>query len=429
MWSNAALATEVSEPAVCQQVIEYLSKRRNLMKRVLLTAIVFPLAALITSSCAIDDTPAPAGGSSGAAGAHAAGSSSSGGAGGATGGAGGATGGSAGTDTAGGTGGATGGSGGATGGSGGATGGSAGTTGGSSGDVPDAAVGTGGSAGTPDAGGGGPRDSSVRETAAPGPEASTPPGPVTPETFAGTANAVGDRLVDSFYIIPCLAPAAQDCLTTPGGVCPNQNTSLPMEQQGITTNEDFKVGGAVGTNYRVTIAVNGIVEGKYYMGGTRAAGNGAPVNPDATPQDTFYTGGAPVDFENYNIYKLIVKNPAGTEVQHYYLNSFPSGTGVSFENHNSFAIAYTHDITVPGGGTVSYYTADRNCHAIDNCGAGSRSATCAVTDGRMVPNEQNLVLPTMYNGKPVAPMNTRNGLAQPFHAQIVHLRVTAVAAM
>jgi hypothetical protein len=250
---------------------------------------------------------------------------------------------------------------------------------------------------------------------------------VTPASIAGIANANGARLMDSFILFPCLSPALQDCITS--NACPPLNTALPYEQQGLITQEVFQLGGTPGKMYNLTVRVNGISEAKYYMGGTRAAGNAAPANPDAVNgTDTFYTGGQPVNFENYNVYKFIVKNAAGVELQHYYLNSFPM-VATPYENHQTFPVAFTHDIPVPGGGTVTYYTADRNCHAIDNCGIGFRAVSCAVSDGRMVPNEPNLTIPTMYMGKSVASMNTRNGAAQPFHSQIFHIVVTGVAAM
>jgi hypothetical protein len=398
------------------------------MKRVLLTTMLFPLAALIGASCAIDDAPTTtgAGGSAGSSGSSAGSSGSSAGSStttttgsGGSGGSGGSSG-EAGSGTTTGAGGDTAGSGGS-GGSAGATGGSAGSAGGAAG----SGGATGGSAGTaqPDAG------TPTRDASGAPPD--TGSSAVTVESFAGTPNMVGDKLSDSFYIVPCVGqPGDQDCITV-AGACPNQNTSLPMEQQGITSSEDFKVGGVLGTNYQVTIQVNGIVEGKYYMGCTRAAGTAAPVNPDSVPQNTFCTGGTPVNVENYNIYKLMVMAPNGTtEVQHYYLNSFPTGTNFNAENHNSFAISYTATITVPGQGIVRYYTADRNCHAIDNCGPGAgRSTPCQVGDGRIVPNEANLVFPTTYNGRPLAALNSRNGAAQPFHAQLIHLRVTGVTAM
>jgi hypothetical protein len=81
-----------------------------------------------------------------------------------------------------------------------------------------------------------------------------------------------------------------------------------------------------------------------------------------------------------------------------------------------------------GGGTVVYHQADRNCHAIDNCGIGTRSSTCAIEAGRNIPNEPDVVIPDTFLGTPMTDFNKRNANAQPFHAQIMHLTVTAVKA-
>jgi hypothetical protein len=243
---------------------------------------------------------------------------------------------------------------------------------------------------------------------------------------------------DSFFLIGCYSQLAQDCITNaPGTSCPNQDTTLPMEQQGLVTHEYFSLGGTPGKMYAATIQVNGMSEGKYYMGGTRAAGNADPPNANTgNGTDTFYTGGAPVNVENYNVYKITVRNAptaggmpgSGTEIQHYYLNSFPQ-TNIRYEDHNTFALSYSHTITVPGGGEIEYLMEDRNCHAVDNCGPGVGGAPCPIAQGRNVPNEPNLVIPTTYLGQPVASLNTRNGASQPYHAQIIHITVTSVTAM
>jgi hypothetical protein len=199
-----------------------------------------------------------------------------------------------------------------------------------------------------------------------------------------------------------------------------------MEEQGYVSKQTFKVGGTAGTHYLLTINVNGMSEAKYYEKGTRAAGNSDPPNPDAVNgTDTFYTGGNPVNFENYNIYKITTKDGAGAEVAHYYLNSMPK-TNTPYEDHSVYPIAYTHDIEVVGGGSVEYLLADRNCHAVDNCGIGHQSASCAQTAGRNIPNEPGLVLPTTYMGKPVSQINLFGGNTQPFHSQVIHIVVKAV---
>jgi hypothetical protein len=251
------------------------------------------------------------------------------------------------------------------------------------------------------------------------------------DEIAGMHNTNGDALKDAWMLFPCYAQQAQDCITNmPGTACPNQDQTLPFEAQGLQIDQSFTVGGQAGVMYNVTFQINGITEAKYYQNGDRADGTANPPNPDLpTGINMLYTGGDPVNFENYNIYKLTVLDTDGNEIQHYYLNSMPAGTGTNFENHDTFPEGYTAVIPVMGGGTVLYHQSDRNCHAIDNCGIGSRSATCAVTAGRNIPNEPNVVIPSTYLGTPMENFNTRNGAAQPFHAQGMHLTVTNVQLM
>ena len=226
-----------------------------------------------------------------------------------------------------------------------------------------------------------------------------------------------------------------------------------MEQQGLVMTEYFPIGGQVGKMYVMTLQANGITEAKYYMGGTRAAGDGVVANANATGgTDTFYTGGQPVNVENYNVYKLTVYGPpttsgpnaVGPEIQHYYMNSFPQTT-TPYEDHETFPIHWVHDIPVPGGGVIQYLLEDRNCHAVDNCGPGSRSTPCTGQNtSRNVPNEPNLVVPQTFNmaasannipgaqttlPTSVTQLNTITHATQPYHSQILHLTVLGVRSM
>jgi len=242
----------------------------------------------------------------------------------------------------------------------------------------------------------------------------------------GKPNDAGDSFMSSFFLLPCYGQQAQDCLTLPNGMaCPNQSGAF--EQQGFTQTQKFTLGGTSGTMYNMTFTLNGISEGKYYQGGKRDAGDAAVANADGDAgTDTFYTGGMPVAQEHYNIYKMTVKKPDGTELQHYYLNSFPPNVG-RYENHNTFALHYTKTIPIVGGGSIELFIGDSNCHAVDNCGPGEFNGSC--TKSRNIPSEPNLVIPTKYQGKNVADLNTITGAKQPYHAQLIHITVTAVAAM
>jgi len=303
----------------------------------------------------------------------------------------------------------------ATGGSGPGTGGDKGDTGGTT---------TGGAGGSSTGGKGG----SPASTGGAGGSASTggSSGAVTVMDLAGMPNQYGESLMNSFILMPCYGQAQQDCITIPSGAqCPNQ--SGPFEMQGLTQTESFTLGGTAGAMYNMTFTVSGIAEAKYYMGGTRDAGNNAVTGAqDAAGTDTFYRGGMPVAVEHYNIYKMIVRKPDKTELAHYYLNSFPQTT-TAYENHQTFPIRYTKTIPVPGGGSVDLYVSDSNCHAVDNCGPGVYAGTCNAS--RNVPGEPNLVIPTKYMGKNVSDINRLTGTMQPYHSQIIHITVTGVAPM
>lgn len=251
---------------------------------------------------------------------------------------------------------------------------------------------------------------------------------VTLAAIAGLKNQYQESMLDSFIMMPCYMASAFDCLTTPGGICPNQNPALPMEQQGRVAQESFTMGGQAGKSYKLTLHVTGIADGKYYSGGARAASDPMDAD-DPNGIDTFYTGGAPVNFENYAIYKLTVRDPAGAELQHYYLNSMPQVAASPYEVHRTYPINFTHDIVVPGAGFVEYLTADRNCRVVDNCGSGPHDVSCVVTAGRNLPSDPTVQIPTTYMGTLVSSLNVRNGAVQPFHSQIFHIAVTAVTEM
>ena len=103
---------------------------------------------------------------------------------------------------------------------------------------------------------------------------------VTVGEIAGTPNSNGDKLMDSWMLFPCYAQQAQDCITNmPGTACPNQNQTLPFEQQGLQIDQSYTLGGVAGTMYNVTFQINGITEAKYYQNGTRADGDANPAQP------------------------------------------------------------------------------------------------------------------------------------------------------
>ncbi len=244
--------------------------------------------------------------------------------------------------------------------------------------------------------------------------------PITVDTFAGTPNEFGFAWKSSFYLAPCLEVQAFDCLAIQGA-CPDPDPGGDFENKGNVFKEEFKLGGELGKTYNVTISVNGIVEGKFYENGVRRRGADFSdyYNPAGT--DAWYTGGNAVP-SRYNVFKLSVFMPNGTtEVEHYYLNSFPEASGLEF--HKTVPIGYTATFEVPGQGVIRHMHQNSNCRSINNCGPGDGDVCPA---SQNVPNEPGLVVPTTHGGTPVTDMNKVNGAVQPFHAQIVHVTVTKV---
>lgn len=279
----------------------------------------------------------------------------------------------------------------------------------------------GGAAGTDDAGG---SDDAI-DAAGGGPCNSI-------DCVVGAKNEFGFAWKDSFFLTPCHDPSGPLCntiasshpQTDPVEGCPNLDAPN-FEDRGFAFKEMFSLGGEQGKTYAATIVVNGISEAKVYVGGKRDAGETKPANPnDPKGIDTFYVGGMAKP-SHYNVVRMrILGADKVTEVGRYYLNSFPDNQG--WEEQQTFVIGYTKTVDVPGGGFVEYLTQDSNCQDIDNCGPGPFGSSCSAP--RNVPNEPDLQLPASFGGHPTADLNVVTHAAQPWHSQIVHVRVTSVVA-
>ncbi len=230
-------------------------------------------------------------------------------------------------------------------------------------------------------------------------------------------NDFGFTWRDAYMLLPCYEAQGYDCLTTTAPSCPNQTVSN-WEDKGISLSETFEIGGDVGKVYKAHLIVNGILSGKYYEGGVRDGGTDFSNLNAPAGSDSFYRGGRPVP-SSYEAWQITVRHGTGEVFGHYYVNSFPQTSGL--ESHQTVPIGYEKDIEVPGGGTVEYRVHDSNCRAINNCGPGD-----GICFARNIPNEPGLTLPETWQGKPLATYNVVNGGQQPFHAQIVHLRVSKI---
>jgi hypothetical protein len=245
------------------------------------------------------------------------------------------------------------------------------------------------------------------------------------DEVAGRISNIGFAWKDSWFITGCQFKAGHDCINSMA--CPN-GLAANFEDRGIVVKELFPLGGKPRALYAVTFVFHGISEGKYYMGGSRDAGDAIPVNINTDPLDTFYRGGTPVA-SNYNVLRMRVLDPNMGEYARYYMNSFPMQSGG--ESHRTFVLSYTKTIDVLGQGFIEYMIEDSNCHAIDNCGPGDVSDTVC-NAARSIPDEPNVLLPKVYMDPviqkpvPLGNLNIVTGAMQPWHAQMSHLTITSV---
>jgi hypothetical protein len=176
----------------------------------------------------------------------------------------------------------------------------------------------------------------------------------------------------------------------PQGACPNQGQpylTLGMHNR----DEHVKFGGTAGTVYQVTIHVRGIVEPKHYTGGVKD-----------TAHEGFYTGGAPSQSGNYNVYLLKI---SGQQGQSYFLNALNQQ-----EAHFSYPIDYTVTIPIEGGADMWFLSDDSNCSAIKNCDTSSVDK----------PGGQPGCKPITLTGF------NEPGITQPYNGQFIVIHVTDV---
>jgi hypothetical protein len=310
-----------------------------------------------------------------------------------------------------------------------------------------AAGGSGTTAGTPSTGGTGP-------VAGSGPAAGT--GPVAGSSTGGTGGSGGtgaggtpgndtvDSVLsgmsdfgnngwkDSWWVTGCNVKSGHDCITVPDADCA-KNDGAGSEDKGARTIEKFPVGGTKGQKYKITFTFNAVTEAKKYDGGTRDGGTMVAADVESGITDTFYRdGNSPLS--KYNVIKLTVFDDTGTEARHFYMNSFPD---TSYESHRTFLASYTKSIVIVGGGHIEHLVQDSNCHAIDNCGAGNVPDDSCNGPRNLPGMDGTLMLPAKYkdpkdgmikNTPLVAPGIPGASLAQPWHAQAGHLKVTALVA-
>jgi hypothetical protein len=260
-----------------------------------------------------------------------------------------------------------------------------------------------------------------------------PPAVTVDGILSGASDFGNAGWKDSWWVTGCNVKAGHDCITVPDAQCHSTDDAAGgSEGKGARTIEKFPVGGVAGQHYKVTFSFNAVTEAKKYDGGKRDV-TGVAADVESGISDTFYRdGNSPAS--NYNVIKMTVFDDKNMPVRHFYMNSFPD---TSYESHRTFLASYKKVIVIVGGGHVEHLVQDSNCHAIDNCGAGNVSDT-ECNGARSLPGGDNaLMLPAKYkdpkdgtlkNTPLVAPGIPGASLAQPWHAQAGHLKVTAIEA-
>jgi len=231
--------------------------------------------------------------------------------------------------------------------------------------------GTGGSAGSGTSGAGGGAGSGMSGAGGGGSSC-----PTVAELFPTGPNNLGSldgRLVTT----PCADTSSDDC--NGGGWVYNGVTS-PCQNNQLTAQQDFVVGGTPGQTYMVTIHFYGIVEPKNYGGQvTRESGNTRPTNNNngATPVPWAYTtsaGAKNITPSDYNTYELHVMDENMQVDRQYFLNSDTN------EGHWTYVLDYEKTIPVIGGGRVRFRTFDSNCRMIKNCYDGGQGSASQCAD-------------------------------------------------
>ena len=170
---------------------------------------------------------------------------------------------------------------------------------------------------------------------------------------------VASALDGQMLLMPCKADTQAAVCSTIVGACPNTNITDIALRGVLMTDKTITLGGTPGTNYSITLHIQGEVEAKAYSGAVDS--ESMLTSPAA---NGFAVGGTPNTSNNYGVYMLRVTNPDMTKTD-YFLNSLiPPGVS----NHTTYGVDYTATIQAQGGATVRIVAADSNCSQIKNCG-------------------------------------------------------------
>lgn len=211
----------------------------------------------------------------------------------------------------------------------------------------------------------------------------------------GADGALDGRLVT----MPCSSNStADDC--TPSGAY-YRSKLIACSGNVLDVKHTYPVGGVEGKTYKVTFHFYGVVEPRNYGTDVMREATNRPGNQDTgampTPWAVAKAGhmSAPAD---YDVYELRIDDQNDKEVAVYYLNAD------TMQGHWTYALNFSKQIEVIGGGRVRARIYDQNCKGIKNCGnpvmfpCGERARSIDVSKA---------------DPKPAATSATEGGLLQP----------------
>jgi hypothetical protein len=182
----------------------------------------------------------------------------------------------------------------------------------------------------------------------------------------GSLLDVAKALNGQMMLGPCLHDKEAVVCAASNGACPPLNTADHALSGALTTDKTITLGGTMGTDYTITLHIQGEVESKAYGGIDQ---DGTATSPKA---DGWCVGGTPVTTDAYKVYMLRVTNPDAAKTD-YFLNSLaPPGAS----NHTTYGIDYMASFKAKGGATIRLVAADSNCSMIKNCGPDVSDIKC-----------------------------------------------------
>ena len=175
----------------------------------------------------------------------------------------------------------------------------------------------------------------------------------------GPDGALDGRLVT----MPCAANSTTDDCTPAGAYY--RSKLIACSGNVLDVKHTYPVGGVEGKTYKVTFHFYGVVEPRNYGNDVTREATNRPGTQDTgampTPWAVAKAGhmSTPAD---YDVYELRIDDQNDKEVAVYYLNA-DTMTG-----HHTYALNFSKQIDVIGGGRVRARIYDQNCKGIKNCG-------------------------------------------------------------